>query len=660
MGGIKTMINIVIDFETYSECDLTKEGRIKYANHPSTDILMMSYKVEDEPTQLWLSGTEPPTFVFLWDNGKYRIHAFNAQFERIINNIVGARNYSFAPLHFRYLHDIMALCGRYGVPQSLNMAAKALGVINKGEGKHLIKLFSMGDFPGVQHLDRSRTVDPGYRQQWEQFKEYCMLDTEAEYQVMKALPADSLSEEEHKAWVLSCRINETGLPVDVKAAKQIYELTQVYLDERNNLLEDLTNGRVKRVTQVQKLREYINDLLYEARCSIRLTDLTKDTLTKMLQRDDLPDSVMELLEMRADFGLSSIGKYKRIIEMSHEGRIYDNLRYYGTHTGRWSGGGFQLLNLPRAKVSDPEAEIAKYFDHSIVYENPVKSARALIRPMVCAEAGNILYVADYGSIEYVVLEWIAGGTENLQRFANGFDQYVDMGSKIFKAAYEAVTKNQRQRAKMVILGCGYNMSVDGLMLNADMQWNIQLSEAEATLYVKSYRSDHKEVATMWPNLKEIVMTVISNPGLCLEGYKCQFKVKKDRNGNSYLCISLPSGRSMYYRDPFIGQGKFGASPGHWGTDPKTKQWSRLYLSPGRITENLVQAISRDLLVCGKHALARAGYKIIGSIYDEVICEVPSPVDKFEEFKQLFCISAPWAEGIPLLADGYSSNRYRKD
>ena len=663
---------IVMDFETRSPIDLETEGRWKYAHHKETDILMMSWKLNNQPTQLWLPGKPLPYFcAYPWE---FRISAFNAQFEHIIWNEIGDR-YGFAPVKIDQFNDIMAPCGRYGLPQSLEKAGEVLKLNTQKdkEGKALIKLFCTPERNFGR--DKYGNILPIYIEKWERFKKYCIGDTDAEYELLHTLPADHLSEDEQWAWLHSCKVNANGIPVDVNAASRIMEAAEIYREAQFDLLPDLTDNKITAITQTKRIVDFFQSK------GVDCDNCQADTIAKLLEKDDLPEEVELVAEMRASIGLSSIGKYKRIQNMHYKGRIYDNQRYYGAHTGRWTGGGFQLLNLPRAAVKNSEAEIDKFFDGSIMEENPVRSARALIRPMIKADPGHCIGAADYSSIEYVVLEWFAGNTPALIRFDQGFDQYIDQAAAMYGVRPEAITKAQRQDGKIVILGCGYGLGPNGLIRNADKQWGMKLTFEQADFMVKAYRSNHKLVVSMWYKLKDAMILAISQKGKSFFTHKCRFQVVTDRRGTEWLALTLPSGRTMYYNKPFIEQDSYGPIPCHWGLNQETKTWRPLKLIPGRIAENIVQAASRDILVHGMKALDREGYKIIGSIYDEVIIEMPydtkglylindeaeakepfvfaDDIPVLNKFCDYMCELAPWAEGIPVRAKGYVGPRYRK-
>lgn len=642
---------VVIDFETRSECDLKKHGRLAYAIHPSTEILMCSYRYETfKNTMLWFPGEPLPDF--FQHPQDYMIYAHNAEFEMAIWEYVGCRKYGFHIFDISDFTCLMALCGRYGLPQALDNVAKVLKLKNQKnpEGYYLIKEFCIPPFAECRGP------------KWEKFKQYCLEDTEAEFELMNTLPSDKLSPDERKNWEHSVFVNERGIPIDIENVKIIRSISEKYREANFAVLPDFTDGKITKITQTARIKDYINNQYRELNNVDYdiMTDCRANTVEEMLQRDDLAEESIMLLEMRAQLGLSSIGKYIRMEEMNIHGRIYDNQRYYGAHTGRWTGNGVQMLNLPRAKVKDPEAEIQKYHDKSILNENPVMSARALIRPMIKASEGKTLLVGDYSSIEYAVVEWLAGANHHLKRFADGFDQYIDQAAAMRNIPYEAVTPEDRQFGKIVILGCGFGQGADKLVLTTKQIWKIDITKADATFFVQGYRGAHSEVYQMWYAFKDAVVQAIQVPGTTITTNKVVFSVKKDRVGTPWLTIKLPSGRTLFYNRPSIKHDSYGPTPYFWGWAQTAKIWVEQRMIPGRITENIVQATARDILCQGMQECERMNFPVIWSVYDEVISEVEESKADLEAFTSAMCIRYPWMEGLPLRAEGFISKRYKKD
>lgn len=644
---------IYLDFETGSNVDLIAEGRARYMADPSTYVQICSFQIDDQPM---ITETVHDGFhAFIDTLRKYvltkqaKIAAFNAQFEMDV--IKYLLDIEVTPNDFI---DVQAICGRYGLPQSLEKASAVMcpEQVKDSVGSSLIKLFCTVD----RQFASAILTGP----QWYRYIMYNMQDVTSTKALLAALPSSSLSKREQAIWELNCDINATGLPMAVDEAAKILEVTTVYMEEQNNILPDITNGKVTKITQVKRIKEFINEVMgYEF-----LESLTADKLEKVMNDEhflELPDSVVSLIELRASLGLSSIGKYKRIMSMEHNGRMHDNSRYYGAHTGRITGMGFQLLNLPRASVKDVESEIAAYFDFSICERNPVKSARALIRSMIKAPEGKYILAADYSAIEYILLVWLAEDYVAVQRFAQKFDQYIDMAAEIYNTTYEQVVKDQRQTGKVGILGCGYGMGAQKLISYAE-RIGVILSMSEAQAIVQAYRTKYHLVVKMWYALMKCAMNALRNEGYTFTTNRVQFKVVIDRNNHRWLQMLLPSGRAMYYYDPKIAPGLYGDTLSYMGMNQTTKTYMRQYSTPGKLTENVIQALGRDILYDGKFKCRENGLTIIGSIYDEVICEESfdhDPEERLALLETSMCHVEPWAEGLPLRAEGWYGPRYKK-
>jgi len=637
---------IIIDFETRSNVDITVSGGMRYHTDPSTDILVLGYKKDNDLVRFWYPGQPFPT-VF---NGSDTIYAFNLEFELGIWNNVGVKKYGWPELKIDRCQDVQALCARYGLPQNLADAAKVLRVAVQKDsiGKQLIKLFCTPPFG----LDSKGNILSSLQGQWRMFIEYNQHDVDATYWILKALPCERLNPEENKIWILNHDINIRGIPVAVDEAKQILRVTEAFLDEHNQRLPMLTNGKVSKVTQVKRIKDWMETLGYPCE------SLSADELQKWLQRDDLPPELTEVLEIRAGMGLSSLGKYKRIINEEYNGRMYFNSRYYGAHTGRITGMGLQLLNLPRASVPDPEAEIDAFNNLSILYANPVLSARALVRSMVKASPGNVIIAADYSSIEFILLMYICEQTEAIKRFADKFDQYKDLATHMYNVSYDEVTKEQRQMGKMGILGCGYGLGAEGFIKYAD-KWGVKLSRETARETVNGFRELYNKVPQFWYACQQCAIAAVEIPDRTFETHRTTWTTIRDRNGRAWLRMVLPSGRAMYYCEPKIENGTYGPEVTCWSVNQTTKTWAKKFMSPGKWAENIIQALGRDLLYYGKFKLTEAGYPIIFSVYDEVVAEVNMEKANLAEFESLMASVPSWAKGLPLRAEGYINNRYKK-
>ena len=631
---------IGIDFETRSEIDIIKHGRKKYLAGKDADIICMGYKIDDQPTELWKPGIILPDFIGTREYLNHKFYAFNAQFDMAVWNTLGSK-YNFPIIYHHMRIDVMALCGRFTYHQSLEKAGEdlELKVKKNPRGKALIKKICIPPYE-YTHIDLM------------EFYAYCKDDVNSMYEMLNALPASKLSDEEQKIWELTVKINNRGLPIDINAAKQIYHVTECYKEDQNELLPELTEGIVTKATQSIRITKWLRSK------KVPTPNLQAATVEKLLKRLDLTDDVRTVLELRQELGRSSTAKYLKLKELEHHGRIYDNLRYYGANTGRWAGMGFQMHNLPRSKVKDADSIIDKFYDLSIIEDNPINAAKSIIRGMICAPKGKIICAVDYVGIENRGLAWVAQDEKTLQLFRDGLSQYKDMAAFLFKIPYNTEDEDQYYTSKQLVLGCGYGLGWKGFMGYME-GYGTPITEELAQFGVNGWRTKYNKVVKLWYACKNAAINAISNRNSIFTVSNCKFKYVFDRNTTPWLQLTLPSGRNLYYNNPLIEEDAFGLGVTAMGINPYSKKWQRLKIIPGRFVENIVQALSRDILAQGKLNLDAAGYDIIGSIHDEILLEVNEDHDCLTEVNWLMCNIPEWAKGLPLETEGMIEKRYRK-
>lgn len=629
---------IGIDFETKSEVDLIKYGRTKYLAGRDADIICMGYKIDNYPTDIWLPGDPLPNFIS--DPIPHKFYAFNAQFDIGVWDILGPK-YNFMLTLFSQWTDVMALCGRFTYHQSLAQAGEdlELKVKKNPRGKALIKMICC---PPYEYS--------GY--DFREFLGYCKDDVNSIYEMLLALPASKLSKDEQEIWILTAKINNKGIPIDVSAVEQILRVTEAYKEEQNTLLPDLTNGSVTKATQTKRIVTWLRSK------GLITPNLQAQTVENLLKRKDLSDDKRTVLELRQELGKSSTAKYAKLRELQHKGRIYDNLRYYGANTGRWAGLGFQLHNLPRSKVTDAQPIIDSFKDLSVIENNPIDAAKSIVRGMICAPKGKMICAADYSGIENRGLAWVAGDEATLELFRKDLNQYKDMASYLYRIPYGEEDEDQYYTSKQLVLGCGYGLGWRGFVKYME-GYGTPITDLVAQTGVNAWRTKYQKVVRFWYACRDAAINAITFPGKKFKVGMCIFRLVKDRNGTEWLQLTLPSGRNLYYNKPKIIDGKFGDEVSAMGINPYTKKWMRLSVIPGRFAENIVQALSRDILANGKLQLNDAGYDVIGSIHDEALLEVDEDNDCLDDVLRLICINPDWAKGLPLKAEGMIEKRYRK-
>jgi len=368
---------------------------------------------------------------------------------------------------------------------------------------------------------------------------------------------------------------------------------------------------------------------------------------------------------------SSVAKFDKMRQMCGEGsRIKGNLVYYGGHTGRHAGRGIQIHNLPRASVENTEEVIADFNTLTFIrvsekYPDMNQTASALIRPMITAPEGKKLVVADYSSVENVVLHWLAGDAKTTMDFRNGLCQYKVYSASRLGVPYDEVTKEQRAESKPDVLGLGYGGGYRAL-ISVAAGYGAVLSETEARNRVKFYRMKYKLIPKLWYNVFNKARAAIETKDpqlLVTPTAQLEF-----RCAGGYLFILLPSGRRLSYPQVkldatwMIGakakQVPMSADISYMGV--KNSAWVRVGTHPGMMVENIVQALARDLLTYGMLCAEQAGYKIEASVHDEAIAECDEDTENADTFCEYLCMRQKWAESIPLRATGYVGKRYKKD
>lgn len=656
------MHKVFIDFETYGGLDLRLVGSHRYIEHPSFDLLCMAYAVDDEEPELWLpeDKTLPLRVRKIIDQPDTRIYAHNAGgFETLIlqkyPRILGKHK-----LH-KFV-DTQALAAAAGLPLGLDKAARAAGVaLHKDpKGSRLIVKLSRPRKITKNNKDARWTPATAEKDFYEMY-DYCLQDVIVTRALVDALPFDDLTANEQRVWRHTIIQNNRGVPVDLPSVQSIRVVLDKQVKKRTAQLNTITHGRVKTIQQRDKILAFIKDQ------GLVLPDLTAATVKSTLENKALDTKVRAVLEIRRQLAKTSTKKFTRILAMvSKDGRVQGNVQYYGAHTGRFAGRGIQIHNLPRAKVTNPDEALEIFrtedLDQAMDYSDQMVHSLAskLIRPIICTTPRKELIVSDYSSIENRALHWLAGDIDTLKEFKAGLDQYKTFASARFGVPYKEVTAIQRQYGKVCILGLGYGAGPDTL-IDVAAQYGLELNVSEATQARDFYRSKYALVPKLWRGLMKAAVRCVTN------GREAAFGPITFRWTHYFnsLLMFLPSGRCIFYPGAVIQSAKM-----PWtDKDNRVVYQEALHyqegqilknVSPGLLTENLVQAVARDILVEGAMNVEAAGYKVIGTVHDEVIAEGKKGSGDLYEFNRLMCEAPDWAKGLPLKAEGYTARRYKKD
>jgi DNA polymerase len=562
----------------------------------------------------------------------------------------------------------MALATRLNYPRDLDTSSvvTGTGVPKDQEGKSLInKLCKPKKY--YQSTPFTRWTPELAPHDFKKFYEYCRQDVNAERAIYNKLNFQ-LGELETKVWRHTVIQNDRGLRIDVPLVQDIITVINEYKKEMTKKLIDHTNGEVTTGNQRDKMLEYCQ------RRGVELPDLTEATVLWAMHKEEFPYEIRKLMFFRRKLSKTSTAKYNKMLEsICNDGTVKDNLIYSSTVTGRYAAAGLQIQNLP-ARLSFKKVLDANYpgTDEEAIQlaidafgdgldavkeltKNVMQLASVMVRPCLIPPTGHQFYVSDYSSIENRALHWEADDRDTLREFEQGLDQYITFASALYQIAYDKVSDQQRFHGKTAILGLGYMMG-DTTYQSTAAGYGIDLTLAQAKATVNLYRSKYKLVKDFWFKLyREARQAVSLNKTTEYNGI--YFRVKHNR-----LLMRLKSGRCIAYNSPKVESkmmpwGEMKPTITFMGINPYSRKWSRMQITPGRLTENLIQADCREILVQGLLNVEMAGYKVLGSLHDEGIAIAKE--GDIEQFNQLMCDMPSWTGGLPLSAGGWVGMRYRK-
>lgn len=669
---------LFVDFETYSSADITKCGAFRYVEAQDFCILLLAFAYGDEPVRV-LDLTDPKIDMELYLRVVHDLTspeclkvAHNCAFERLC--IRRGMDY-YSPIE--EWEDTMILAAMNGLPMSLDGVGEALRLKDKKlkEGTALINYFSK-----PKPRTGGRRSGQEAPEKWSRFMEYCKRDVEVMRAVYRRLkPKTIVPETERRVFEVDCHINERGVKVDTELAEAAIHINTQTSDEAAEELRVLTG--LDNPNSVMQLKEWLAD-----------NGLTVDSLDKAavgeLLTADISPAVRRVLELRKQLGKTSVSKYEAMLRSQcADGRVRGLTQYYGAgRTGRWAGRLVQLQNLPQNHLDDISVvrEIVKRGDIELLellYDSIPDTLSQLIRTALIAEPGHTFLVADYSAIEARVTAYLACVKWRMDTFAKGGDIYCQSASQMFHVPVEkhGVNGHLRQKGKVAELACGYGGGVGALKaFGAD---KMGLTEQEMQTIVINWRAASPEIPRLWRDVETRAKNAIKNPGyvsklrrkyydpgrashneavtggagyspyFMAEGMICEFKCDTDG-----LRVKLPSGRVLTYWGAELddcGQITYMAQ------NQTTRKWEKTDTWGGKLVENIVQAWARDCLAAALVRLDDAGYKICFHVHDEIIAEAPEGSD-WRDMAKLMSQPVPWAPGLLLTADGYSTPFYMKD
>lgn len=655
------MTKLHLDIETYSSVDIKTSGSYKYTQSIDFEILMLAYAFDDKPTKIVdLAAGEPFPKEFLQalhDPEVLKI-AHNANFERncfaAIGHVVPVEQWTCTAVKSAYS----------GLPLSLEMVSNALKLGEKGKlstGKALIRYFCIPVKPTATNGMRSRNFWFHDLTKWEEFKNYCINDVEAEREIEHKLAGFTIPTMERRMYILDQKINDRGILVDVEMATNVCKI-----DDRNSteILEEMTKlTGLEKPNSPARLKEWLK---LETQEDIK--SVAKDEIDALLKTTG-SDLVKRVLNLRKRAAKTSIKKYTAALSCAgFDERIRGLFQFYGANrTGRWAGRLVQLQNLRRNNLNDIDlarqlCKEGKYDTLTMFYDDIADVLSQLIRTVFVASPGKTFGVADFSAIEARVIAWLADESWRLEVFRTHGKIYEASAAMMFGVDISEVTKGShyRDKGKIAELALGYQGALGALMTMGGEEMG--LTESEMKTIVTLWRKKSPNIVKLWDAINNAAIHTVKTKK---ETVVKNFKNLVFRYENNAMTIELPSGRKLVYQRAILTKNKWNHEAIKYeGLNQETKKWEWVQTYGGKLVENIVQAIARDLLAVAMLKLDDVGFDIVMHVHDEIVCEIPDDeMDAKEDLEIMNSIMGEkisWAEGLPLGADGYITKFYKKD
>lgn len=686
------MQKLWLDLETFSEIPI-KNGIHVYAE--GVEIMLFAWAIDEGPVNvhdLTADYNLPTRLLTALSDESVLIYAHNSHFDRTVLRHAHPR---LAPDVTRW-RDTMVQALAHGLPGALGALCEVLGVpqdkAKDKEGKSLIQLFCK---PRPKNSKLRRATSKTHPEEWRRFVAYAGLDIEAMREVYKRLPKWNYQGTELTLWHRDQQINDRGVCMDVQLAQAAIEAVDLEQKRLAKRTQVMTDGEVQAATQRDALIKHIVESY-----GVELPDMQRSTLERRITDPDLPTAVKELLAIRLQASTTSTSKYKSLMKgVSSDGRLRGTLQFCGaSRTGRWAGRLFQPQNLPRPSLEkeqiDEGIEALKAGCADLLFDNIMELTSSALRGCIMAPEGKKLVVSDLSNIEGRKLAWLAGEQWKLDAFreydeGTGPDLYKLAYARAFNISPDDVDKYQRQIGKVMELGLGfgggvaafltfalvYGLDLDELanaalpniprdVIREAKNWYDESVKRKSTYGLSErvfiacdslkrlWRRAHPATCDFWYQLERTVRAAIATPQKTL--YCGYLKIRRD---GAWLRIQLPSGRALCYPSPSIEKGNIT----YQGINSYSRKWQRLKTYGGKLVENVTQAAARDVLAGNMPLIEDAGYSIVLTVHDEVICEAPD-TDDFNDkaLSALLSTNPEWAPDIPLNAGGFEAYHYRKE
>ena len=646
------MKTISMDIETYSSVDLKKCGVFKYAESPDFEILLFGYSIDGgqvEVVDLAAGEQLPPNVMDALRDDSVIKWAFNSSFERIcLSRWLGLPTGEYLnPASWRCS---MVWSAYMGLPLSLAGVGTVLGLEKQKltDGKDLIRYFCSPCKPTAANGQRTRNLPVQAPEKWAAFQAYNKRDVETEMAIQSRLAKFPVPDSLWEEYCQDQEINDRGVQLDrtlVHNAIALDEQSKVELTQKMRELTELNNPN-----SVAQMKNWL------AENGMETDTLGKKAVAELLK--SAPGQLGEVLELRQQLAKSSVTKYQAMEAVAcSDDRARGLFQFYGANrTGRAAGRLIQCQNLPQNHMTDLEqarslVRSGDFATLNLLYDNVPAVLSELIRTAFVPQNGRKFIVADFSSIEAVVLAWLAGEKWTLEAYAQKRDLYIENAEIMFGAPKGSIDKKSpmRQKSKIAVLACGYQGSVGALKAFGALEMG--LNEEELKPLVDAWRAANPNIVRFWWDADKAAKDAVKQK-TTTETRGIRFSYQGDM-----LFITLPSGRKLSYVKPRIGTNRFGSECVTYEGIGATKKWERIESSPGKWVENITQAVARDILY---HALSTFRTSdVVMHIHDEIVIEADRHISLEAVCEQMSRVP-PWARGLPLRADGYECDFYQKN
>lgn len=658
------MTHLSIDIETYSSVSIYDSGAYKYARSNDFEIMLFAYSIDfGEVTVIDLAQGQviPDSIVAALQDPDVIKHAYNAAFEWFCLNQAGYKTpidqWRCTMFHAMYL----------GYPAGLAATGRALGlpedVQKDRQGKALIRYFCQPCKPTKANGGRTRNLPHHDPAKWELFIEYNRQDVVAESAIYDTLKSFAVPDREQRLWELDCLTNALGVRVDMQLVNGVRGITRHHMDT--------LMAEAMRITHLANPNSTAQLTAWLRGQGADVTDIQKDTVTALLESDKINDKVRRMLEIRQELGKSSVKKYDTMVDVADDReRMSGLMQVYGAgRTGRYAGRLVQPQNMPRNYLKTLDLARGWAIDGNakalqLIYGDVMDTLSQLSRTAFIPSEGRKFVIADFSAIEARVIAWLAREQWVMDVFATHGKIYEATASQMFGVPLELITKGRpeyalRQKGKVATLALGYQGGTGSLISMGAL--DMGLSEEELPEIVSKWRAANPHIVQLWYRVEREALAAMRDGKVHEFDRGVTIALKSDLSkGLNFLTIGLPSGRSLYYVDPFLKMGRFDKVQVNFMTQ-REGQWTSDSTYGGKLVENIVQAVARD---CLTETLLRLNNRypdspVVMHIHDEVVMDAEMDVT-VDEICDLMAEPIPWAPGLMLKAAGFESEWYMKD